>query len=115
MVAAPSFATLVERRLWIYCGGLALILGIRTLAPPSTTRRLVASVLLGVMVLTYAGELWLGGDRRIARPALVVPGAAGIVGGVWLSLGGALVGLLFAGGGLLFLNQAMAGPRGESA
>lgn len=114
MVATPSFATLVRRRWWVYCGGLGLILGMRFLVAPSTARRLAASLLLGVMVLTYAGELWVGADKRLDRPLLLVPSVAGIVGGIWLALDGSLPGLLFTGGGLLFLNQSMTEQGGES-
>lgn len=77
-------------------------------------RRVAASLLLGVMVLTYAGELWVGADKRLDRPLMLIPSVAGIVGGIWLALTGSVPGLLFAGGGLLFLNQSMAERSVES-
>jgi len=114
MSAMLSFGTLLRLRWAIYCGGLTLIFGMRSLAVPSTPRRFAASLLLGVMVLTYAGELWAEADERPARPAALIPGIAGVVVGIWLALGGSLPGLLFIGGGLLFLNRSMTG-RGETS
>ncbi|WP_181691784.1 hypothetical protein [Natronomonas sp. LN261] len=114
MSAILSFATLVRLRWGIYCGGLTLILGMRSLAAPSTSRRFFSSLLLGVMVLTYAGELWVEADERPARPVMLIAGIAGVVVGIWLALGGSLPGLLFTGGGLLFLNRSMTG-RGETS
>lgn len=102
-----SPAPLVARRLWVYGGGLAGIILLRTQLPGSWTRTLLVSLVLGAMVLTYASELWLTADGQVARPELLVVGGIGIVAGIWLALRGTLPGVLFAGGGLLFLNRAM--------
>jgi len=113
MVTNRALERLVGHRWWIYGVGLLSILGLRTLLAPTTARTVVVSVLLGVMVVTYAGELWFAGDASIDRPLVLAAGVVGIVGGVWLTLSGTRAGVLFAGGGLLFLNRALTTGRGE--
>lgn len=104
-------SALADRRTSVYAAGLVGILGLRLALPSSAGRALAVALLLGVMVVTYAGELWLAADRRVARPLLLVPGVAGVVGGFWLVLVGRLPGLLFVAGGLLFLNRGIVGWR----
>lgn len=114
MTASRALSGLAARRWWLYGGGLGVILALRVQFVESTARLFVVSVVLGVMVLTYAAELWHAGDGGDAKPALVVLGYVGVVAGVWLALSGTLPGVLFAGGGLLFLKQGLPGSTGES-
>lgn len=115
MSANRALDTLVAHRWWIYGVGLLSILGLRTLVAPTTARTVVVSLVLGLMVVTYAGELWVAGTGSVDRPLVLAAGVAGIVGGVWLTLSGTRAGVLFAGGGLLFLNRALTTGRGEHA
>lgn len=112
---APSLSpeALATRRWWVYGGGLAAIVVLRVLLPPSGPRALAVAVALGVMVLTYALELWLAADGGVARPALLAVGIVGVVVGLWLPLTGTLAGLPFAAGGLLFCSRAMEVRRRE--
>lgn len=105
----PTLATLVDRRLWVYGGGLAVVLVVRSLAAPSAGRALAVSLVLGVMVLTYAAELWHAAEQPVVRPGLLGAGVAGVVVGCWLVLTDTLAGLVFVAGGLLFLNRGLAG------
>jgi hypothetical protein len=102
-------AALAERRWVVYGGGLALVLLARTTFAPSTGRRLLVAGVCCLMAATYAGELWVAADREVARPRLLVPAAVGLLVGLWLTLGGNLVGLLFLGGGVLFLGRGIGG------
>lgn len=104
---------LVDRRLWVYGGGLTGIFLVRTATPPSSLRALVVSLVLAVMVFTYALELWHSADRPSVRPAVLGVGLLGIVLGGWVVLTGTLGGLLFLAGGLLFVNRALAGGGGS--
>lgn len=115
MTISLSPAALAARRWWVYGGCLAAIVALRTALSSSGLRAFGVSLVLGVMVLTYASELWLAADGRVASPALLLVGFVGVVAGLWLTLTGTLVGLLFAGGGLLFCNRAMATTGGETA
>lgn len=115
MERGRSLSVLAARRWWIYGGGLAVILALRLQFVEPRVRLLVVSVVLGVMVLTYAAELWHAGGEGIASPTLLGLGFAGVVAGFWSALSGTPPGLLFAGGGLLFLKRAMSGSMGESA
>jgi hypothetical protein len=108
-------AGLVARRLWVYAGGLVVVLGVRTALAPSTARSAVAAVVLSVMVVTYAGELWLDADGPPVGRGSVAVGALGVAGGVWLTLGGDLRGLLFLAGGLLFLNRGLSGGASDES
>jgi hypothetical protein len=105
---------LADRRSAVYAGALVGIVGVRVVAPASTVRALVVALLVGVMVVTYAGELWLAADEAVAQPLLVVPGVAGVVGGLWLVFTGTVPGLLFVAGGLLFVNRGIVGWRGRA-
>ncbi len=101
--------TLVARRWWSYAGGLALVLAARTLVAPSAGRALGVSLVVGVMVLTYAGERWVDADRPPVRPPLLAVAAVGVVAGLWLALTGRTPGLVFLAGGLLFLDRGVRG------
>jgi hypothetical protein len=110
------FAALVARRLWVYGGGLAVVLGVRSSLAPSTARSLVVAGVLSAMVVTYAGEVWLDADAGSVGRLAVAGGVVGVAVGVFLALGGDLRGLLFLGGGLLFLNRGLGGtPTPDSA
>lgn len=115
MPGRPTISALAARRWWIYGGGLAVILALRLQFPASTARLSVVSVVLGVMVVTYAAELWHAGDGPVTSPTLLGLGFGGVVLGLWLGLSGTLPGFLFAAGGLLFLKQALSARTGESA
>lgn len=104
-------ATLVARRLWIYGGGLAVVLLARTTLAVSTTRALVVAGALSVMVVTYAGEVWLDAEAESVGRVAVGGGVVGVAVGVFLAIGGDLRGLLFLAGGLLFLNRGLGGTR----
>jgi hypothetical protein len=108
-MAGPTLAALVDRRLWVYGGGLAAVLLVRTLLAPSAGRALAVSLVLGVMVLTYAAELWHAAEQPSVRPGLLGAGVAGVVAGCWLVLTDTLAGLVFVAGGLLFLNRGLTG------
>lgn len=105
------FAALVARRLWVYGGGLVVVLGVRSTLAPSTARSLVVATVLSTMVVTYAGEVWLDADAGSVGRLAVVGGVVGVAVGVFLTLGGDLRGLLFLGGGLLFLNRGLGGTQ----
>lgn len=109
MASATVLQRLVDRRLWVYGGGLACILLARTATPPSSARALAVSLVLGAMVLTYAAELWHSTDQPTVRPLVLTAGVAGVVVGCWVVLTGRLAGLLFLAGGLLFVNRGLVG------
>ncbi|MGB9930823.1 hypothetical protein [Haloarcula amylolytica] len=113
MTGSISPEALATRRWWVYGGGLVAIVGLRTALSSSGLRAFGAALVLGVMALTYASELWLAADGRVASPGLLLAGFAGVVAGLWLTLTGTLAGLLFAAGGLLFCNRAMAATGGD--
>lgn len=104
-----SPVALASRRRWIYAGGLAGLALLRTQPVAPGIRALLTGLTLGTMVLTYASERWLAAGRRVARPSLFVVGVGGIVAGIWLVFRGTLPGLLFAGGGFVFLDRSMTG------
>jgi hypothetical protein len=109
------FAALVARRLWVYGGGLLVVLGVRSSLPPSTGRSVVVAAVLSAMVVTYAGEVWLDAEAGSVGRLAVAGGVVGVAVGVFLTLGGDLRGLLFLAGGLLFLNRGLGGaPTTES-
>jgi len=114
MSGRVSPAALASRRWWIYAGGIAGIALLRTQPVSPGVRALLTGLTLGIMVLTYASERWIAAGRRVARPSLFVIGVGGIVAGIWLVLRGTLPGLLFAGGGFVFLDRSMTGD-GERA
>jgi hypothetical protein len=103
--------SLVARRLWIYGGGLAVVLLVRSTLADSTLRSLFVAVVVAVMVVTYAGEVWLDADTESVGRLAVGCGAVGVAVGVFLTVGGDLWGLLFLAGGLLFLNRGLGGSR----
>ncbi|MFC5368902.1 hypothetical protein [Salinirubrum litoreum] len=111
------FAVLVDRRLWIYGGGLAAVLLVRSTLAASTLRSVVVAGVLSAMVVTYAGEVWLDADAASVGRVAVAVGVVGVAVGVFLTIGGDLRGLLFLAGGLLFLNRGLGGRRvdGETA
>ena len=104
--------TLVTRRLWVYGGGLAAILVVRTVAQPSALRALAVSFVLAALVATYAAELRADAGQARVKPIALALALAGIVAGCWLALTGRLMGVLFVAGGLLFLGRGLTG--GES-
>lgn len=106
-------ARLVARRWLIYAGGLGLVLTVRTLLPSSPMRALGVSLVVGAMVLTYAGERWDEADRPDVRSGLVGIAVVGVVAGLWLSLTGQLPGLVFLAGGLLFLDRGVRGGASQ--
>ena len=103
------FAAVVARRLWVYAGGLLVVLGVRSTLAPSTARSVVVATVLSAMVVTYAGEVWFDADAASVGRLAVTGGVVGVAVGVFLTLGGDLRGLLFLAGGLLFLNRGLGG------
>lgn len=118
---------LVANRIPVYLGGLACIGAVTALetrlpAVDRTARTVVVAVALGVMVLTYAAELWQrrsGGDQSTppisgrAR-AVALLGLVGVAAGVaFVGTGQVVGGLLFFVGGLAIFQQATAAGAGE--
>jgi hypothetical protein len=109
------FAALVDRRLWIYGGGLAAVLLARSTLAATTLRSVVVAAALSVMIVTYAGEVWLDADAEAVGRLTVGGGVVGVALGVFLTVGGDVRGLLFLAGGLLFLNRGLGGRRDDGA
>jgi len=99
--------TLAARRLWVYGGGLATIVGLRALPSPQPLRVGMTGLVLAVMVLTYVGEQFDEGTEP--SPLLGVVGFAGVAAGSGLALTGRLPGLVVLAGGVLFLRRALGG------
>lgn len=97
----------------MYAGGLGLVVTGRTLLPSSPGRALGVSLVVGVMVLTYAGERWDEADRPDIRPWPVGVAVVGVVAGLWLTLTGRPPGLVFLAGGLLFLDRGVRGRASQ--
>jgi hypothetical protein len=112
-MATPAIRRVVDRRRWIYAGGVAAVLLVRSAPLPRSVRMLVVAAVLAGMILTYAAELWLRAGDDVRRPLSLLFGVAGVAAGVWLALTGTLAGVLFVGGGLLFFRRGIVG--GESA
>ncbi|WP_273837106.1 hypothetical protein [Halococcus sp. PRR34] len=112
-MATPAIRRVVDRRLWIYAGGVAATLFVRSAPLSRSVRMLVVAAVLAGMVLTYAAELWLRAGDGVRRPLSLSFGVVGVAAGLWLVLTGTLAGVLFVGGGLLFFRRGIAG--GESA
>lgn len=98
---------LVDRRPWVYAGGIAAIVAVRSLSLPRTVHGSVVILALSLMILTYFGERIQ--DRTVSRPGLLLLGAGGIVAGVALTISGTTAGLAFVAGGLLFLEYSLDG------
>lgn len=110
---------LADQRHAVYVGGVLAIIGFRVAPPPGMTepvRSAAVSVILGTMTLTYGAELWLGADGDPGRPVVLGLGVTGVIAGAYLTLTDAfVVGLLFLGGGLLFVRLGIAEDAGESS
>ncbi|MFT4923115.1 MAG: hypothetical protein ACI8XM_002339 [Haloarculaceae archaeon] len=110
MSGSATLQELVAHRLWVYGGGLGVILAVRFLPVPRGARLSVVGAVLAVMVLTYAGE-HLGESARVDRPGLLALGVLGVAIGSTLALLGRIAGLAFLAGGLLFVRRALGGDR----
>jgi len=99
--------TLAARRLWVYGGGLVVIVGLRTVPVARPLRVGVTGLVLATMVLTCAGERAERGGHP--SPVLLIAGFCGVAAGSGLVLSGRLYGLVFLVGGLLFLRRTFRG------
>jgi len=107
MTGGQVLRGLAARRLWVYAGGLAAVAAARLAPLPGAVRVGLASLALTAMVATYAGEQVADDGRVRVRSWPLAAGIAGVAAGVALALTGTLAGLVFLGGGLLFLRRAL--------
>lgn len=103
-------AALADRSWWVYGGGLAALVLVRTRSVPRWVRLGVTGVVLLGMVATYAAERVVETGGPI-HPGVALLGVGGVTLGVGLTVTGRLAGLAFVAGGLLFVHRAI----GEAA
>lgn len=114
MSPASPIRVLVDRKYLVYVGGLGMIAGGQITPMPGAARSALASLALGVMVLTYAGERWQRAENGVERPLSFLIGLAGVVGGAALVGAGRIGGIGFLAGGLWFLSRSF-GAGGDRA
>lgn len=112
MTRTLSLRPLVSHRYLVYVGGLGVIVGMRLTPVPEPVRVGVMTLVLAVMVLTFAGEQWEDDEDGVAQPTLLGLGVVGVVAGLALVLSEVIAGLLFLAGGLLFVKRGITGGAG---
>jgi len=100
---------LARYRLLVYGAALSAVLGVRTVADPSSWRDALIAIGVLVMVVTFAGHRYADATDPAPSGAVLVVAGLGVVGGLTFVFTGTRAGLLFVAGGLLLINRGVNG------
>lgn len=98
-------------RILVYGAALTAVLGVRTVADPSSWRDALIAIGVLAMVATFAAHRYTEATDPAPSGAVLVVAGLGVVSGLAFVLAGTRAGLLFVAGGLLLIDR---GVRGQS-